>query len=281
MRHTGTEREEGKQKVNTTWITTGILIGVLGALGSVAAPVAAYEVATVNNGGTISGKVNFKGTVPEVKVFKVEKTPEVCGEAPRKLTEVAVNGGELGDVVVVLEGVEKGKPYSASVRKGDPPGEGEFRLAAGNDFVASEISPKKCNFGPFTGIVAKDKPIRFVNRDPVKHSPHTYEIKGRVRKTIHNTDLEGDGKLELVAELQKSRMLKLECDQHNHMQNFFYAVENPYFAISEQDGSFSIDQVPPGSYKLTAWHPVLGLKEQQVTVAEGGKLAVNFEFVGE
>ncbi len=260
-----------------TWKVVGLVMGVLGS----AATAGAYEMAAVTNGGVISGKTLFKGTPPEVKVFKVEKTPEVCGEAPRKLTEVAVNGGELRDVVVVLEGVEKGKPYSASVRKGDPPGEGEFRLAAGNDFVASEISPKKCNFGPFTGIVAKDKPIRFVNRDPVKHSPHTYEMRGRVRKTLHNTDLEGDGKLELVAELQKSRMLKLECDQHNHMQNFFYAVENPYFAISEKDGSFSIDQVPPGSYKLTAWHPVLGLKEQQVTVAEGGKLDVNFEFVGE
>lgn len=258
-----------------------MLIGVLGAIGSAAPPVAAYEVAPVNNGGVISGKISFKGAVPEAKVFKVEKTPEVCGEAPRTLAEVAVNGGDLRDVVIVLEGVEKGKPYSASVRKGDPPGEGEFRLAAGNDFSATEISPKKCNFGPFTGIVAKGKPIRFVNRDPVKHSPHTYEIKGRVRKTIHNTDLEGNGKLDLVAELEKSRVIKLECDQHNHMQNFFYAVENPYFAISEKDGGFSIDQVPPGNYKLVAWHPVLGVKEQDVTVSAGGKVDVNFEYTGE
>ncbi len=260
-----------------TWKVVGLVMGVLGS----AATAGAYEVAAVANGGAISGKVSFKGTVPEAKVFKVEKTPEVCGEAPRTLAEVAVNGGDLRDVVIVLEGVEKGKPYSASVRKGDPPGEGEFRLAAGNDFAASEVSPKKCNFGPFTGIVAKGKPIRFVNRDPVKHSPHTYEIKGRVRKTIHNQDLEGDGKLDLIAELEKSRVMKLECDQHNHMQNFFYAVENPYFAISEKDGGFSIDQVPPGNYKLVAWHPVLGLKEQEVTVAAGGKIDVKFEFAAE
>ena len=272
------ERGEDKQKVKTTWITTGMLIGVLGAIGSAASPVAAYEVAPVNNGGAISGKISFKGAVPEVKVFKVEKTPEVCGEKPRDLVEVAVNDGHLRDVVVVIEGIEKGKPYNASIRKGDPPGEGEFRLAAGNDLSVTEVSPKKCNFGPFTGVVAKDKVMRFVNRDPVKHSPHTYEIRGRVRKTIHNQDLAGDGQLDLNVELQKSRIFKLECDQHNHMQNFFYAVENPYFGISEKDGSFSIDQVPPGSYKLTAWHPVLGLKEQEVTVAAGGKLDVNFEF---
>lgn len=260
------------------WIASGLLSVLVGSSPAIAS---AYEVAAVANGGAISGKVSFKGTVPEIKVFKVEKTPEVCGEKPRELIEVAVNGGDLRDVVVVIEGVEKGKPYNASVRKGDPPGEGEFRLAAGNDFSVTEISPKKCNFGPFTGVVAKDKVMHFVNRDPVKHSPHTYEVRGRVRKTVHNQDLEGDGKLDLKVELQKSRVFKLECDQHNHMQNFFYAVENPYFAISEKDGSFSIDQVPPGSYKLTAWHPVLGLKEQEVTVAAGGKLDVNFEFVAE
>ena len=158
---------------------------------------------------------------------------------------------------------------------------GEFRLAAGNDFSATEISPKKCNFGPMTGIVAKGKPIRFVNRDPVKHSPHTYEVKGRVRKTLHNKDLEGNGKLELPVEMEKSRAFKLECDQHNFMQNFFYAIETPYYAIAQEDGSFTIDQIPPGTYKLTAWHPLLGLKEQEVTVAAGGKLDVNFEFTAE
>jgi hypothetical protein len=45
--------------------------------------------------------------------------------------------------------------------------------------------------------------------------------------------------------LGKSRILRLECDQHNFTQNMFYAVENPYYAISAEDGSFMIDQVPP------------------------------------
>lgn len=259
-------------------ITAGF---VLGTLGSGVAAASAYEVAAVASGGEITGKALFKGTVPEVKIFKVEKTPEVCGEEPRKLTEVAVNNGHLKGAVIVLEGVQKGKPYAAQTWKGDPPGEGELRVAAGNDFTSLEIRPKKCNFGAFTGVIMNGKPIRFDNQDSVKHSPHTYEIRGRVRKTMHNQDLEGKGKLELPVEMEKSRMFKLECDQHNFMQNFFYAIETPYYAIAKEDGSFTIDQVPPGTYKLTAWHPQLGLKEQEVTVAAGGKLDVKFEFTAD
>lgn len=260
------------------WIATALVIGAVGASAGTAS---AYEVAPVSNGGTISGKIAFKGTPPEPKSFKVEKTPEVCGEEDRTLVEVAVNSGHLKGAVIMLEGIEKGKPYAGRVDKGDPPGEGEFRIAAGNEFSGLEISPKKCNFGPVVGVLQKDKPFRFVNRDPVKHSPHTYEVRGRIRKAIHNEDLEGDGKLNLVAEVKKSRILKLECDQHNHMQNFFYSVENPYYDISKQDGSFTIDQVPPGSYKLVVWHPILGSKEQDVTVTADGKIEVNVEYTAE
>lgn len=258
------------------WIATGLVLGAVSAFSGAAS---AYQVEAVSNGGAITGKISFKGATPEPKSFKVEKTPEVCGEADRLLVEVAVNDGHLKGAVVVLEGVEKGKPYAARVDNGDAPGNGEFRIAAGDEFAGLEVSPKDCNFGPSVGILQKDKAFKFVNRDPVKHSPHTYEVKGRVRKTIHNVDLEGEGTLDLVAELKKSPILKLECDQHNFMQNFFYAVENPYYDISQQDGSFTIDQVPPGSYKLTIWHPVLGEQKQEVTVAAGGKAEVSVEFV--
>ncbi|MDP7304782.1 MAG: carboxypeptidase-like regulatory domain-containing protein, partial [Pirellulaceae bacterium] len=68
------------------------------------------------------------------------------------------------------------------------------------------------------------------------------------------------------------------CDQHPHMQNWFRLVDNPYYAFSTADGTFTIDKVPPGTYKLIAWHPILGEHEQKVTVAANGTVDVNFEF---
>ncbi len=244
----------------------------------------AYEVAPVKDGGIITGKVLFKGDVPKPKQFKVEKTPEVCGKEDRLLQEVAANNGSLGDVVVVIEGIKKGKPYSEVTIQGPPPGSREMREikeGKGNEFPGINIRPKKCIFGAFTGVVANGKLMRFVNQDSVKHSPHSYAVKGLVRKSMFNQDLEGNGKLDLKVKFKKkkTKVVKIECDQHNHMQNWFYRVENPYFAFSSADGSFKIDKVPPGKYRVIAWHPKFKkVRKKQVTVKANGKVDVSFQF---
>ena len=71
----------------------------------------------------------------------------------------------------------------------------------------------------------------------------------------------------------------LTCDRHDFMENWLYVVKNPYYAISDESGSFEIGKVPPGEYNLVAWHPVLGMQEQIVTVTPRGELAADFEFV--
>ena len=66
--------------------------------------------------------------------------------------------------------------------------------------------------------------------------------------------------------------------QHNYMQVFFQPVANPYYAIVGEDGTFTIDGVPPGTYELNAFHPVLGKQEANVTVAAKGKATADFAF---
>lgn len=77
---------------------------------------------------------------------------------------------------------------------------------------------------------------------------------------------------------KKESIMKLECDQHTFMQAFFRPVSNPYYAVVGEDGSFTMDGVPPGDYEIEAWHPVLGKMEQKVTVAAKGKATVNITF---
>lgn len=243
-----------------------------------AAPLA-YQVAPVPNGGTISGKVAFTGNAPPPKRFKVEKTPEICGAEDRLLAEVRVNGGALADVVLVLEGVKAGKPFADFAITGPPPGRREQK-GTNDKFMGTTLRPEKCIFGAFTGVVANGSVIRFDNMDPVKHSPHTYEVRGRVRDSLHNQDLEGNGFLKLGVKFSRAtaKLVRLECDQHEHMQNWFYRVDSPYYAFSAADGTFTIDQIPPGTYTLTAWHPVLGDLEEEVTVTAKGTSKADFEF---
>lgn len=243
----------------------------------------AYEVVVVENGGTISGTISLIGPVPEPRRFKVEKTPEVCGTEDRLVAEIRSKDGKLADVVLLLEEVDAGKPYPKEEVQGGPP-ETAFhsQVAGGNaEFPGTTIKPKKCIFGPYTGVVAQGKMMNFRNQDPVKHSPHTYASKGRVKTTMHNEDLAGDGELDLELKFAKDsiRVLKLECDQHEHMQNWFRRVDNPYYAFSAEDGTFTIDQIPPGTYKLIAWHPKFKREQKtEVAVSANGTTEASFEF---
>ncbi|MBH0179559.1 MAG: hypothetical protein HP491_17290 [Nitrospira sp.] len=80
----------------------------------------AYESAPVTNGATVQGTVRFSGIVPDPKVFEMRRyyDREYCaalsdGKGHRLLKEVNVGPeGGLKDVVVVIEGIVKGKPFT-------------------------------------------------------------------------------------------------------------------------------------------------------------------------
>jgi len=240
----------------------------------------AYEVAPVTNGGTITGTISVEGPVPQLRRFKVEKTPEVCGEDDRLVAEIRATDGKLADVVILIKEVNSGKPFPQEQVQGGPPEEA-FHTQVGEgsaEFPGTTIKPKQCIFGPYTGVIAQGKMMRFRNQDPVKHSPHTYSSKGRVKKTLHNEDLPGEGSLDLEVNMAKANVLKLECDQHEHMQNWFRTVDNPYYAFSGEDGSFSIDQVPPGEYTLIAWHPKFKREQKQSIVVGANGTLDNVDF---
>ena len=242
----------------------------------------AYEVSDVLNGATIAGRVDFAGTPPAPRVFEVNKEPQVCGET-RGLTKVDVHDGRLKGAVIVLEGVKKGKAFEPKTFKADAPGEGAFRYKEGAT-LDLDIRLKNCNFGPFTGVVAADQSVQFLNQDPIKHTLHTYVLKGKkanILRTLNTHNLVPHSETEQTLhanKLKHGRVVALTCDRHDFMENWMYVVESPYFAISDEAGNFSMDRVPPGQYELVAWHPVLGTKRQEVTVDAGGTLHVDFKF---
>jgi len=259
-------------------------IAFIGAIGLMSAPMAsAYDEAPVPDGGTITGKVMFKGAVPAPKTFEFAKfpNPKFCeqadsdGKGHRVVQQVNVKNGALADVVVYIEEIDKGKPFK---------------------FGGTDVKTNICRFqvqgGPstLTGVVVKKDEIRILNTDAdptdpkaatgVLHNPHAYEIKGASSSTIFNLPLPEKGQVikKKVILRKKESMMKIECDQHNYMQVFFQPVDNPYYAIDNEDGTYTIDGVPPGEYELHAFHPVLGYQEAHVTVPAKGKATADFAF---
>jgi hypothetical protein len=73
-------------------------------------------------------------------------------------------------------------------------------------------------------------------------------------------------------------LYKLKCDVHQWMTGYVWVQDNPYFAVTSEDGRFQIVGVPVGSYDVEAWHERFGTKKGRVTVAEGKPAELKFEF---
>jgi hypothetical protein len=71
--------------------------------------------------------------------------------------------------------------------------------------------------------------------------------------------------------------VRVECDAHGWMLGWVYVAENPYFAVTGEDGSFTIGDVPPGDYTLIATHEFTGPLEIPVTVKAGEAATVPVE----
>ncbi len=244
--------------------------------------VQAYEVVEVRDAATISGLVTFSGALPDPLWFDVDKNPEVCGQR-RSLVKVEAENGLLKGAVVILEGIETGKPFAQQKLTGAHPGKGSFTYTGGEK-LGLQVKTENCNFGPFTGVLTPDEAVRFGNKDSIKHVLHTFvslDTKGSVLRTLHNRDLHPDREIHRTfasGKVKKRRVVRFTCNRHDFMQNWLYVVQNPYFAISDKKGQFNIDHIPPGHYTLRAWHPLLGLQEQEVHVMPNKAIMADFAF---
>ncbi len=71
--------------------------------------------------------------------------------------------------------------------------------------------------------------------------------------------------------------IPLLCNVHAEMSAFVLVLENPYFSVTGRDGDFKIENVPPGTYKLSAWHEKLRTVTKDVTIEAGKTTNVDFQ----
>ncbi|HEV8328382.1 MAG TPA: hypothetical protein VGQ08_12950 [Nitrospiraceae bacterium] len=226
----------------------------------------AYEETTVLNGGTVTGTVQFSGEVPLPMSFELRRFPDpvYCGALSdgsgyRLLRTVAVGSQQgLKDVIVTIEGIEKGKPYG---------------------FTETKLEANICQFVPFVSVMREHHPLTVTNLDPVSHDLQIYERdREHVFIMFHRPALTRTGTSDVVRFTGTRRDISMQCGMHPFMQGHGLAVENPYYALTDLEGSFEIKDLPAGTYRIKAWHPTLGEKEQRVTVVENGTTSLGFSF---
>ncbi len=62
------------------------------------------------------------------------------------------------------------------------------------------------------------------------------------------------------------------------MFGYMMAPKHPYAVVVNEDGTYNLDDVPPGDYTVKAWHPRFGLQKAKLTVPAGGAAQADFTF---
>lgn len=74
----------------------------------------------------------------------------------------------------------------------------------------------------------------------------------------------------------KPGIVRVFCDIHSHMNAFILVFGHRFFAVTDADGRYRIDQVPPGSYDVTAWYEGISQQTQRVTITDRAPTDLDF-----
>jgi hypothetical protein len=249
-----------------------------------ASQAAAYEAATVDHPGTVSGTVTLTGPPPMPKGYNLTILPDpiYCGRISdgkgwRLLQPFETGpGGSLRGVVVFLEHLDRGKPFEQST---------------------PNIEAKDCRFLPFVNLVRDQHDITVVNMDPAMHDIQAYETSHLGPRVLFNVPLpiskrypheaglsahfhkhfEGQPVTLHINMTKGRRVFTMQCGFHAYMESWALVQAHPYYTVTDEQGRFDLSGVPAGTYQVKIWHPYL--REdigQEVTVAADQRSEVRF-----
>ena len=217
----------------------------------------AYKAIAVNNGGTISGVVKFEGDVPEKKALEITKDEKVCG-VDEKFDEALVvgEGNALKNTIVYLIDISEGKDFDKDAKV--------------------EIDQKSCKFTPHVQIVPVGKRLTMLNSDKIMHNVHIFSS---INSPVNKPQAKSRRKMPLKAVKKAEGPVSVKCDIHGWMSAWISYVPHPYFAVTNEKGEFTLEDVPAGEYKLGYWHEACGTNSKDpvaVTVAAGDTVTQDF-----
>lgn len=218
---------------------------------------AAYEVIEVADGGSIIGRISASGSLPANPVIAITKDVELCGSSIVADYVLVDADGGLKNAVVMLQDIAAGKAY-------------EKKQVIKFDNV-------ECMFKPHVAVAVKGQLLGINNADPILHNTHLYQ--GKKNRTLFNIALPLQNKL-VKKPLRRAGNITVKCDAHEWMLGYVYVSDNPYITVTAADGSFSITDVPPGTYTLHIWHESLGEVTTEVTVGAGEEVAIKQSLSG-
>ncbi len=197
--------------------------------------------------------VSFKGAPPKLKPLDMTQDPG-CPSSPQPPDVVAVNAGKLANVFIY---VKEGLPQGTFAVPSEP----------------VVLDQKGCRYHPHMLGIMAGQPLKVLNSDTADHNIHDMPQSN----PPWNESQSPTSKPIVKTFANPEMMIPVQCNQHPWMRAYINVMPHPYFAVSADDGTFAIKNLPPGEYTLVAVHEKFG--EQTMKVKVGPKETVKAGFV--
>jgi len=226
---------------------------------STTTPAAAGKKVDTASAGSIAGTISFEGARPAAEVVRVSSDAACVQDAGPNPQSNAVlvsdNGGLQNSFVYIKDGLDPGYTF-------DIPTEPVV------------LDQKGCFYQPRVLGVRVGQPLEVSNDDPTFHNVHSLPKMNME----FNQGLNNRGTHLTRTFTTPEVMVRFKCDVHGWMAAWVGVLPHPYFAVTAADGSFTLKDVPPGTYTIEAWHERFGTKSAQVTVAANQTEQTSFTF---
>jgi Carboxypeptidase regulatory-like domain len=208
-------------------------------------------------GGSVTGKVTLSGSAPKPKPIDLSKEP-ACVKMHASdplLPETAVTGAgnTLRNVVIYISaGDAENAPVPANSVSFDQQG---------------------CHYTTHVAAFRVGQELKISNNDPISHNIHPM---AKVNREWNRIQLPGVPPFSYSFE--REEIIPVKCNIHPWMQGYFVVLRTSHFAVTGEDGRFSLPNLPPGHYVITAWHETYGAQSKEITIGGGESQSLDFSF---
>ncbi|MEI9900604.1 MAG: hypothetical protein WDN31_11290 [Hyphomicrobium sp.] len=207
---------------------------------------------------TITGRATYDGPPRQAAPIDMDSVPACARQHYKPALDNSTLVDRTGGVANVYVWVKGGLP------------EAEWIVPPTN----AHIDQIGCLYTPRVVAIQAGQGVEFTNHDPTNHNIHPVpQINAEVNRIQAP---QGEPLVERFPAAEVGILIK--CNVHPWMRAWVHVSSSPYFALTNADGSFKINNLPDGAYTLGAWHEKLGQLEAKVVVKKGESTAANFTF---
>jgi hypothetical protein len=217
-----------------------------------------------NGQGTISGTVHLVGPPPSIPTVLPQMDFDMCGSAARPMQSLLLGSNQaVRNVIVYLAGYAQNSANNGT-----------------NDVII--VDQRDCEFVPRIQIARSGVPLILKNSDPILHVVRIdlmSSTNGPRMLLKAATPYAGYQKVYQLANFHEPTLLQVtSVNGHEWMAGYIAVMPHPWAALTDENGRFTLHNVPVGAHKIYAWHEALGTLVHDVRVNGDGSATADFRF---